>query len=135
MSRVRGVIFLSKQDGKIGFYKTIVRGVISSVLVALSAILIFALILRWASISNTAIKTINQFIKVIAIFAGCFFSLKGEKGLIKGAVCGGFFSIIMFLLFSIIGGKTAFSGWFFLEVLFGAIVGGISGILTVNARK
>ena len=64
----------------------LVKAVLISLIFSCVSILIFALVLYLFSIPNEAIKPVNCLIKVMATFIGCFFSIKGEKGFIKGLV-------------------------------------------------
>ncbi len=112
----------------------IIRGIIISVLIMLASILLFALIIKIAVLPESVIKPVNQFIKVLSIFLGCFFSLKGGMGLIKGIALGVVSTAITYILFLFIGGELYFTQ-FLLDLLFGLIVGGLSGIITVNVRK
>lgn len=63
----------------------IVKAVVLAVLFCLVAVLIFSLVLKFASLSDSVIKPVNQFIKVFAILFGCFFALRGEKGWLNGS--------------------------------------------------
>ncbi len=126
---------MSRENIKEKFFPSVIKAVILSLVITLSAILIFALILKFSNLTNTAVKIVNQFIKVVAIFIGCFFSLRGDKGLIKGAVSGALFAFLAYLLLGLICGNMPFNVGILLEILFGTAIGAISGILTVNVRN
>lgn len=116
------------------FIVQVIKGVVLSVICSLIGILIFALILKVATLSNLAVKSVNQFIKAISIFIGCFFSLKGSKGLIKGLLIGVFWAVIVYLIFLLLGSGESLTS-VGVDVLFGGLVGVISGIATVNMKK
>ena len=126
---------MSRENIKGGFLIEIIKATIASVIIALSSILLFALILRVSNLSNGAIKTVNQFIKAVSIFVGAITAIKRGKGLIKGAVLGVSFVIIIYLLLGLICGNLTFSPIFLLEILFGLIIGILSGIVSVNVKK
>ena len=63
------------------------------------------------------------------------FFIRGKLGLIKGAILGLLTTIITYLLFSLFCGGISFNGSFILDIIFTAIIGGISGILAVNMKK
>ena len=67
---------------------------------------------------------------------GLFFGVKcNQKGLLKGAVVGGIYSILSELTFGLYAGKSIFSGFNLWDFVFGVICGIISGIIVVNVRK
>lgn len=69
------------------FWKMTGRGVSLAIIVCLAAVLIFALVIQFTGLPESVIMPVNQFIKVLAIFIGCFFSLRGSKGWLKGGAC------------------------------------------------
>lgn len=118
-----------------GSFLSIVIGAGFTVILSLVSIIIFAFIIKNFNISQSVIKTVNQFIKSVAIFSGCLFFLSGSKGLVKGAFIGFFSAIILWLLFGLIlGGLDKFSTML-IDGIFCAVLGGISGIITVNLKK
>ena len=124
---------MEKNEGK--FFANIIKGTILSVICALVGILIFAFIIKIANLNGIVIKAVNQFIKILAIFLGCFFMLKENKGIIKGVFLGVFFTIIIYLIFALVLGNKNFGTVFFIDLLFGAIIGAVSGIISVNLKK
>ena len=113
----------------------LVKAVLISLIFSCVSILIFALVLYLFSIPNEAVKPVNCLIKVLAVFIGCFFSIKGEKGLIKGVIYGAIITVTAFLFFSLLGGEFAFGISFLWEVLLGLTVGAVAGIVTVNKKN
>ncbi len=118
-----------------GFVKNIVKGVLGAVIVALVGVLIFAFIIKVACLNGGVIKSVNQFIKILAVFLGCAFSVRGKGGLIKGALIGMISMSVVYLLFALFGSKITFGAGFIIDIIFGLIVGAISGIITVNVKK
>ena len=113
----------------------LVKAVLISLIFSCVSILIFALVLYLFSIPNEAVKPVNCLIKVLAVFIGCFFSIKGEKGLTKGLIYGGIITVTAFLFFSLLGGEFTFGISFLWEVLLGLTVGAVAGIVTVNKKN
>lgn len=113
----------------------IAKGVVIAVVFSLAAVLVFALAIKIFSIPSEAITYVDQVIKAAAILVGCIFSLKEDKGLLKGAITGVIGVVLTYFIFSAIGDEFNFSLLFLLELLFGAVIGGISGIIAVNIRK
>ena len=115
---------------------TYALGILTSLIVALSLIFVFALIIRYANVSNKAITPVNIIIKIISIAFGTFVATKdGTKGLIKGVVVGFCFTILCFCIFSIIAHSFSINIMFLIDVIVGIASGAISGILSVNIRK
>ena len=112
----------------------IVKAVVLAVLFCLVAVLIFSLVLKFASLSDSVIKPVNQFIKVFAILFGCFFALRGEKGWLKGIAVGLLTVMLTYLDFAMVGGDFSMSWLIVAELAFGAVAGLLSGIIAVNVR-
>lgn len=117
-----------------GFFLSAVKGVGLAVISMLFGVLVFAFIVKLTALSSGAIKAVNQFIKITSVFCGCFFTLKGKAGLIKGVIVGLFSTVIIYLIFALIGGEKVFGTGFLLDMLFGAAIGAVSGIIAVNTR-
>ena len=116
------------------FWKMTGRGVSLAIIVCLAAVLIFALVIQFTGLPESVIMPVNQFIKVLAIFIGCFFSLRGSKGWLKGGLVGLIAGGLTFLLFALLGGFP--SGLrILLYLLFCVGVGILSGIISVNLKK
>ena len=116
------------------FFSSVLKAICLTVIVSLVGILVFALIVKFADISDTAIKIVNQFIKVIAVFCGCYFSLAGDKGLFKGIAAGLISTVLLYLIFALMSGAEVFGIKMLTDLIFVGIIGGISGIITVNLR-
>lgn len=116
------------------FWIGVIKGSLWSVSLTLIGILLFAVVLRFTSISDSFIMPINQIIKVFSILIGCIMGAKTnpEKGLKMGLIIGLLYSIIAYLLFSLLSGSWAFSLSTFIDVVFATLIGGICGIFAVN---
>jgi len=118
-------------------YITVFKGLLFSICFSLVGILLFAFSLRFFDLSDLGIKVVNQIIKTLSIFLGCFTSLKKNRanGLIKGVIIGVFYTIVSFFLFSILNGEFSFSVNLIFDLLFSIVVGAICGVLCVNILK
>ena len=96
---------------------------------------IFALIISLTGLGGVVIKSVNQFIKVLSIFLGCSFFIRSSGGLIKGAIVGVVYSALMLALFSLFGAGEMVGKNFYIELIFGGIIGAISGIMSVNVKR
>lgn len=117
------------------FFSNIIKGSLTTIIITLLSVLIFAGIVKFAVLGDGVIKAVNQFIKIIAIFLGCAIFVRGKMGLIKGAIIGTLATIITYLLFSIFGGDISVNGKFILDIIFTAIIGAISGVISLNIKK
>ena len=117
------------------FFSGIIKAVFSAVIITLVGVLIFAGIVKFALLSQTVIKAVNQFIKILAIFLGCSFCIRGKNGLIRGTMMGFLTTIITYLLFSLFFGKIMLGNNFLLDLIFTSVIGGVSGIISVNIKK
>lgn len=117
------------------FIRDVGKGVLCATAAALLSVLLFALVIKLFSLPSSVIFPINQVIKAAALLLGCFFGVGREQGLFKGSLIGFFFMFVTYFLFLFLGGMQNFSPLFFLELLFGAVIGALGGILAVNIRK
>lgn len=115
----------------------VIKGSCLSLCFSLVFILLFAFCLKFTSLSESLITPINQVIKGVSIFLGVFLALKKEKkqGLVCGLLIGFVFTIIAFLSFSVLCGVFVFDKTILTDMFFGAIIGGICGIISVNLKK
>ena len=92
---------------------------------------------KYTSISTSAIQPINQVIKGLSILVGCFvFGKKvNTKGYLWGAVIGVLFTILAFIVFSILDGSFSLNLNFLTDLVFGAIMGAFAGIICISLRK
>ena len=120
-----------------GVFLSIVKGSLIALCVSLIGILIFAFCLKFTSLSDKLILPINQVIKGLSIFLGVFFGLKKRKemGLVSGLLIGFVYTIVAFIVFSILNGAFNFDHTLLNDIVFGTIIGGICGIICVNLKK
>lgn len=113
------------------------KGSMLSVCISLVLILIFAFIIKLTSMSDALIKPINQVIKIVSILIGTMFIVKKvkQKGLLLGAMVGLLYSILAFVVFSILNGGFSFDWTLLIDILFGTISGAICGVICVNSKK
>ena len=117
------------------FCSGIFKGILTAVIITLLGVLIFAGIVKFALLNIGVIKAVNQFIKIVAIFLGCSLNIRGKNGLFRGAIMGFLTTIITYLLFSLFCGEIVFGNSFFLDLMFTSVIGGVSGIISVNIKK
>ncbi len=115
----------------------IAKGVVCGLCVSLVGILLFAFILRFSSISDKVIAPVNEVIKGVSIFFGVFVGLRKYKkmGLLNGILIGFLFTVVAFLVFSLLDGTFSFDRTLLNDIVFGSIIGAICGIICVNLKK
>ncbi|MBR2968837.1 MAG: TIGR04086 family membrane protein [Clostridia bacterium] len=113
----------------------VLKGVLIGVSICLAGVLVFAFVLKFTSLSQFWIKTVNQIIKLIAVTVACITSVRGKRGFLKGAVVGFGVVFVTFFLFGLISGGLSFGWGTLLEAVYGILIGLIGGILAVNLKK
>lgn len=113
----------------------VVKSILVAILFSLGLILIFALIIRWASVDSKAIAPVNYAIKILSILLGVLIGFKNKQnGILKGAVVGLVYTLLSFFIFACLDGfKSADYNWF--DLIFLPIAGGISGVIAVNVKS
>ncbi len=104
-----------------------------AVILSLISILIFAGVIYVSNINSNTIKVVNQFIKVIVIAIAGLIKINGKSGIVKGAIGGFIYSLLIHLIFLLIG-EGSFNGSFWLDLLFTSVIGAIVGIIAVNIK-
>lgn len=115
----------------------IIKGALCAIAISLVCILIFALFIKLLNISDKLIAPFNQVIKFASIFFGVKVSLKcnKEKGFLKGLIIGFVYTLLAFIIFSILSKSFCFDKSLFNDLLFGTIAGIICGVILVNFKK
>jgi putative membrane protein (TIGR04086 family) len=128
---------LKNEKNEESFFLCILKGVLVGLSTALVGILLFAFVLRFTNISDKIITPVNQVIKGVSIFFGVFLGLKKHKqqGLLSGFLIGILFTLVAFLVFSLLDGSFCFDKTLLNDIIFGSIIGAICGIICVNLKK
>ncbi len=115
----------------------VLKGTFWAISVSLICVLIFAFVIKFTSISENLIMPINQVIKIISILFGASVMTKKIKsnGWLWGLILGAVYTLLAFLIFSTLNGKFDFSINLLNDVVFGSIIGLISGIIMFAIRK
>ena len=126
-----------KDENKNALFVSVIKGSLISLAVSLVGILIFAFFIKYVAVPTSFIQPINQVIKGISLLVGTFFALKKvkEMGLVTGLLIGLVYTILAFVVFSILDGNFEFSKTLVNDLLFGGIIGAICGVIAVNLRR
>ncbi|MBR2903124.1 MAG: YrzE family protein [Clostridia bacterium] len=126
---------MNKENISSNFAFQVVKGTAVALLASLISVAIYAVVLKWVPASNLVVTIVTQVLKSVALAVGVLLSVRGEKGLIKGCVCGLLFSMLGYLTFSALGGGFSLSWLILVELLVFVAVGGLMGVVAVNVKK
>lgn len=113
-----------------------IKAVFISVICSLLLILVFALVLRFTNLSDSFISPVNLVIKGISIAVGTIVFTKSNRGgLLKGLILGVVFTLIAYIIFSLMLGSFTFGMGFIIDCVFGGVCGAIVGVIVVNLRR
>lgn len=112
----------------------VIKASLIAVLISLVLVLVFALIVRWASLDETAMTIGNYVIKAVSLLAGIIIGFKRKSaGAVKGALAGVLYMLIGVFVFAVADGfkNVQFS---FIDLFTLTLAGIISGIIAVNIK-
>ena len=127
----------TRENLKKSNYIYILRGIIVSVLITMLGLLIFSIILTKTNTSEATIFPVVVVITAISILIGRFIA-SGKiknKGIVNGAIVGGCYMLVIYLLSSIMGNSFSLNVQSFVTIIAAIMAGIIGGILGVNLRK
>ena len=113
----------------------ILKAILIAIILNLAFVLLFAALLKAVTLSDTVIRIVNQVVKVATILVSCLLSIKGAKKPLKCMLTGALILAISYFLFNLLSHGAI--EWMSLlsELLLGAVVGLISGVITAVLRK
>ncbi len=112
----------------------VLKAVLFSTLISLALVLVFAMVIKFASLDGKIIMPVNIAIKLLSVFLGIIIGFKNrENGLLKGAAAGLVYMLFTFFIFAALNGfKDVNFSWIDLITL--PIAGAISGVVAVNVK-
>ena len=112
----------------------IVKGLGISLISTLITIFLFSLILSYTNISKNIIPIVVIGLTFVSILLGSIISMKKEtkNGLIKGAIIGGIYVVLLYLISSFLNTGFALNGYTIGMIVAGIVSGIIGGIIGVN---
>lgn len=135
--KLRAKVNIQNTKNKFPMAGFIAKGTLIALSISLVLVLVFAFLLKFTNISDNAIAPVNQVIKGVSIFLGVFIGLRKckELGLVSGLLIGFIYTLVAFLVFSILSGSFTFDLSLLTDAVFGAVIGAICGIISVNIKK
>ena len=116
----------------------VIKACLLAIVSTLIGIVIFAIILKFTDLSSGVIDYINDIIKAISIFVMVLFIKKWTDGnlLIKSIIGGLLYSVLSFVIFSILNGGFSFNMSIVYDLLFSLISAMIVAVIfNIIGRK
>ncbi len=107
-----------------------------SLIITFACIILFAFIIKWASLPDKVISPVNMAIKAISVFFGAMVLTKNStKGMLQGLLFAGLYTLLAFIIFSILAQKLTLGLGLVADLAFAVVVGAIGGMVGVNVKK
>ena len=112
------------------------RGTLYALAITFAAVLLFALAVQFAGISNTVIGPTTQAIKAISIFIGVLTALRTveKRAWMHGGILGLIYTVFTFFILSIIDPTFSITSGLIVELVFAGCIGLVSAML-LRLRK
>lgn len=138
-ARKSGSRFLKSGNsgGLVSGLSSVLRGVLTALVVTLLGIVILALLIRWITPSDTVVSILNQALKLLAIAGGCWLCLRKqtEGGLLKGALIGFVYMLLGILAYTLLSGLPVQLTSYLADLGMGVASGGLCGMIFPGMSK
>lgn len=111
------------------------KAVAAAAIVTIALILLFALTLKLGVLKESSIPVVNQIIKILGILFAAFLATRkgGERRVLRAGIAGIVYILVGIIVFSLLDGQFAFSVSLVWDVVMGALVGLLAGLLFSKA--
>lgn len=111
-----------------------IKGLIISFFVTLITIFMFSILLVYTNVSESIIPTVIIVLTFVSILIGVIISMKKiyKNGLINGAIIGGGYVILLYLISSFLNTGFALNAYTIGMIIAGTVAGIIGGVIAVN---
>ena len=122
-----------KRRGSPGWMR-ILKGLGMALLVTVAGVAIFALLMQWIKPAESAVRIINQVLKLASVGTGVYVAVgRGcEGGLMKGVLVGVLYMAIGVGMYAVLSGQSAPVSAYLADLAMGAAGGGIVGMILSN---
>lgn len=113
---------------------SLLRGLVSAILVTLVGMVVLALLVVYARLSDNALLSLNQTLKLAAIFIGTWTAVGrgGTNGFVTGVIVGVIYVALGYGLCAAWESMEMSGMLLTVEFVMGALLGGVSGALAAN---
>jgi putative membrane protein (TIGR04086 family) len=134
MKSIRKSLAQPEKDTTIHELLVILKASLLAVIITLICFVIFALVMKLANLQETIIPPVNQAIRILSIAIGGVFASRAsrKKGWLKGGLTGLLYIIWSFIISGLFDGKYIFNTLLLSDLLLGAVVGAVGGIIGIN---
>ncbi|MDD3832140.1 MAG: TIGR04086 family membrane protein [Clostridia bacterium] len=115
-------------------YSQVLRTGLTSLIVCTILVLMLALVVKIFGIPTSVLPVINQVIKVVSAILGSLFTVRGDRGLIKGILGAVLFLILSTVLFTLLGGILVW-GQVGIDALLEIVAGALSGLIASSRTR
>jgi len=117
--------------------RAVIKGILHAVILSLILVFAFALIVLIAGLPSGFIRPGAQVIKVLSIFWGVLVALRGieKRGWLFGMLIGLLYTVIIFLIFSIIDTNFGITTGLLADTLFACVIGAVSAMILKILRR
>ncbi|MGI6175145.1 MAG: TIGR04086 family membrane protein [Christensenellales bacterium] len=121
----------AKSAGSGDFLRNILLGVLPAIIMTIAAILIFALFMKLFNMADDTIAPVNQIIKIFGLIIAAFIASRkaADRKWLNGALAGCIYTLIGFLVFSLLSGSFVFSVSLLTDIIMGFIIGLIVALI------
>lgn len=110
-------------------YVGVIKGVITSLVMCVLAILIYAVVLKTFNMSDKSIPYFNQVVKILGIIITSYYSVKNSDKVYLGLIGGIVFIGITYMLFSLVNGSPGSAAILGSDIVMGAVIGVVFAII------
>ena len=112
------------------------KALLVSLIITFACVILFAFIIKWASLPDKVISPVNMAIKAISVFFGAMVLTKNStKGMLQGLLFAGLYTLLAFVIFSILAQKLTLGLGLVADLAFAVVVGAIGGMVGVNFKN
>lgn len=114
--------------------KYLLKGVLVAFIITLLALLFFSLMLRFTSLRESKLTTLNNITMILSVAIGSFYTAVKirEKGWLNGAIVGALYYLIIILLNIVFLRPDTSNMYLFIKLLISMVAGFIGGMIGIN---
>lgn len=118
-----------------GLGRDVARGLLISVLFTAAMVLVFALVLSFAKLSDGAIRAVNQAIKLLSVYLGVRAAVHtgSARPLLRGMLVGLIYMAVGVMLYALLTAQHLSPYAYAADILMGVAAGGLMAILRARA--